>query len=68
MMQIPFVYKKKTFLLTCTLKCPQNLNVECLLNCLGGIHATVKFIFACVLCEHSSCHLKLPRETAVEVR
>jgi len=55
------------YFLTCGLKCPQNLNVECLLNCLGGIHATVEFIFAYVLCEHSPCHLKLPHETVVEV-
>jgi len=67
-MQIPFVYQKISFLLPCALKCPQNLKVECLLNCLGGIHATIKFIFACVLCEHSPRHLKLPHETAVEVR
>ena len=40
----------------CTLKCPQNLSVECLLNCSGGIHSTVKFIFARVSCELSPCH------------
>jgi hypothetical protein len=27
-MQIPFVYQKISFLLACTLKCPQNLNEE----------------------------------------
>jgi len=67
MMQIPFVYQIISFLLTCTMKCPQNLNVECLLNCLGGVNATVKCIFAYILCEHSPCHLKLPHETSLEV-
>jgi hypothetical protein len=67
MMQIPLVCQEISFLLTCNLKCPQNLNVECLLDGLGGIHKTVNFIFACVLCKCSPCHVELPHEIAVEV-